>query len=130
MAALRKRAEIDSKHLIVLVEHDETEWNRSLDKSGFLKILFTSYFTVPFFKQSFLSFLVFSLELCLITCVVCHICRLKNVFTELCSTFYKEEGRRTKACIEKRNFVSVELSIRYCFKVRASLFVSVVPLII
>ena len=31
--ALRKRAEIDSKHLVVLVEHDETEWNRSLSKS-------------------------------------------------------------------------------------------------
>jgi hypothetical protein len=49
MVALRKRAEIDSKHLIVLVEHDETEWNRTLDKSGFLKLLFTSHFTVPFF---------------------------------------------------------------------------------
>ncbi|TVU28245.1 hypothetical protein EJB05_19755 [Eragrostis curvula] len=72
--ALRKRAEIDSKHLVVLVENDETEWNRSLNK-------------------------------------------LKNVFTELCSAFYKEEGRRIKARIEKRNFASVELSIRYCFKV-------------
>jgi len=72
--ALRKRAEIDSKHLVVLVEHDETEWNRSLSK-------------------------------------------LKNVFAELCSSFYKEEGRRIKARIEKRNFSSVELSIRYCFKV-------------
>jgi hypothetical protein len=30
--ALRKRAEIDSKHLVVLVEHDEAEWNRSLSK--------------------------------------------------------------------------------------------------
>ncbi|XP_062220107.1 uncharacterized protein LOC133919663 [Phragmites australis] len=30
--ALRKRAEIDSKHLVVLVEQDETEWNRSLNK--------------------------------------------------------------------------------------------------
>ncbi|KAK3158910.1 hypothetical protein QOZ80_2AG0143270 [Eleusine coracana subsp. coracana] len=74
MVALRKRAEIDSKYLVVLVEHDETEWNKSLDK-------------------------------------------LKNVFAELCSTFYKEEGRRIKARIEKRNFASVELSIRYCFKV-------------
>ncbi|KAG2653470.1 trafficking protein particle complex subunit 11-like [Panicum virgatum] len=72
--ALRKRAEIDSKHLVVLVEHDETEWNRSLSK-------------------------------------------LENVFAELCSSFYKEEGRRIKARIEKRNFSSVELSIRYCFKV-------------
>lgn len=39
IVALRKRAEIDSKHLVVLVEHDETEWNKSLDKSGFLKLL-------------------------------------------------------------------------------------------
>lgn len=31
--ALRKRAEIDSRHMIVLVEHDETEWSRSLSKS-------------------------------------------------------------------------------------------------
>ena len=31
--ALRKRAEIDSKHLVVLVEHDEAEWNRSLNMS-------------------------------------------------------------------------------------------------
>nr|CAB3450875.1 unnamed protein product [Digitaria exilis] len=72
--ALRKRAEIDSRHMIVLVEQDETEWSRSLSK-------------------------------------------LKNVFAELCSAFYKEEGRRIKARIEKRNFSSVELSIRYCFKV-------------
>ncbi|KAL6911366.1 hypothetical protein ACP4OV_000171 [Aristida adscensionis] len=72
--ALRKRAEIDSKNLIVLVEHDETEWNKSLNK-------------------------------------------LRNVFAELCSAFYKEEGRRVKARIEKRNFGSVELSVRYCYKV-------------
>lgn len=32
MVALRKRAEIDSKHLIVLVESDEAEWNASLLK--------------------------------------------------------------------------------------------------
>lgn len=74
IVALRKRAEIDSKHLVVLVEHDEAEWNRSLNK-------------------------------------------LKSVFAELCVAFYKEEGRRIKARIEKKNFASVELSIRYCFKV-------------
>ncbi|KAL5208681.1 hypothetical protein ABZP36_033116 [Zizania latifolia] len=72
--ALRKRAEIDSKHLVVLVERDESEWTKSLNK-------------------------------------------LKSIFTELCSTYYKDEGRRIKARIEKRNFSSVELSIRYCFKV-------------
>ncbi|KAI4981505.1 hypothetical protein ZWY2020_021997 [Hordeum vulgare] len=74
MVALRKRAEIDSKHLIVLVESDEAERNASLLK-------------------------------------------LRTIFTELCSTYYKEEGRRIKARIEKRNFSSVELSVRYCFKV-------------
>lgn len=72
--ALRKRAEIDSKNLIVLVQNDETERNKSLLK-------------------------------------------LMSVFAELCSTYYKEEGRRIKARIEKRNFSSVELSVRYCFKV-------------
>uniref|UniRef100_A0A0D9VK67 Trafficking protein particle complex subunit 11 n=1 Tax=Leersia perrieri TaxID=77586 RepID=A0A0D9VK67_9ORYZ len=72
--ALRKRAEIDSKHLVVLVERDEAEWTKSLNK-------------------------------------------LTSVFTELCTTYYKDEGRRIKARIEKRNFSSVELSIRYCFKV-------------
>uniref|UniRef100_J3LGF8 Trafficking protein particle complex subunit 11 n=1 Tax=Oryza brachyantha TaxID=4533 RepID=J3LGF8_ORYBR len=72
--ALRKRAEIDSKHLVVLVERDETEWTKSLNK-------------------------------------------LTSVFTELCTTYYKDEGRRIKSRIEKRNFSSVELSIRYCFKV-------------
>lgn len=74
MVALRKRAEIDSKHLIVLVESDEAERNASLLK-------------------------------------------LRTIFAELCSTYYKEEGRRIKARIEKRNFSSVELSVRYCFKV-------------
>uniref|UniRef100_A0A0D9YXC2 Trafficking protein particle complex subunit 11 n=1 Tax=Oryza glumipatula TaxID=40148 RepID=A0A0D9YXC2_9ORYZ len=72
--ALRKRAEIDSKHLVVLVERDEMEWTKSLNK-------------------------------------------LTTVFAELCMTYYKDEGRRVKARIEKRNFSSVELSIRYCFKV-------------
>ncbi|VAI48703.1 unnamed protein product [Triticum turgidum subsp. durum] len=68
MVALRKRAEIDSKHLIVLVESDEAERNASLLK-------------------------------------------LRTIFAELCSTYYKEEGRRIKARIEKRNFSSVELSV-------------------
>jgi len=53
----------------------------------------------------------------MIIAVIFCICRLENVFAELCSAFYKEEGRRIKARIEKRNFCSVELSIRYCFKV-------------
>jgi hypothetical protein len=69
-----------------------------------------------------------SLEVWMI--VIFCICRLKNVFAELCAAFYKEEGRRIKARIEKRNFASVELSIRYCFKVRASLSFDLVLLII
>ena len=66
----------------------------------------------------------------MIISIVSHICRLKNVFAELCSAFYKEEGRRIKARIEKRNFASVELSIRYCFKVRTSISKNLVLLII
>jgi trafficking protein particle complex subunit 11 len=62
--------------------------------------------------------------------VIFCICRLKNVFVELCAAFYKEEGRRIKARIEKKNFASVELSIRYCFKVRTSLSFNLVLLII
>lgn len=69
-------------------------------------------------------------EVCMIISVIFYICRLKNVFAELCSTFYKEEGRRIKARIEKRNFSSVELSIRYCFKARATLSFNLVLLII
>ena len=66
----------------------------------------------------------------MIIAVIFCICRLKNVFAELCSAFYKEEGRRIKARIEKRNFSSVELSIRYCFKVRTTLSFNLVLLMI
>ena len=66
----------------------------------------------------------------MIIAVIFCICRLENVFAELCSAFYKEEGRRIKARIEKRNFSSVELSIRYCFKVRTTLSFNLVLLMI
>ena len=66
----------------------------------------------------------------MIIAVIFCICRLENVFAELCSSFYKEEGRRIKARIEKRNFCSVELSIRYCFKVRTTLPFDLVLLLI
>ncbi|KAG8072122.1 hypothetical protein GUJ93_ZPchr0006g42132 [Zizania palustris] len=72
--ALRKHAEVDPKHLVVLVERGAAEWTKSLNK-------------------------------------------LKSVFTELCSIYYKDEGRRIKAHIDKRNFSSVELGIHYGFKV-------------
>jgi len=48
--ALRKRAEIDSKHLVVLVEHDEAEWNRSLNKS--VTFLFLCVLLLQFVEQS------------------------------------------------------------------------------
>ncbi|XP_074264314.1 uncharacterized protein LOC141586832 [Silene latifolia] len=43
--------------------------------------------------------------------------RLGSVFAELINTYYREEGRRVKTRVEKRNFASSELGIRYCFKV-------------
>ncbi|CAL9753822.1 unnamed protein product [Musa acuminata subsp. burmannicoides] len=43
--------------------------------------------------------------------------RLASIFAELCNTYYREEGRRIRTRIEKRTFNSVELNIRYCFKV-------------
>ncbi|CAL0313231.1 unnamed protein product [Lupinus luteus] len=42
---------------------------------------------------------------------------LANIFSELASTYYREEGRRIKQRIEKKNVSSVELIVRYCFKV-------------
>ncbi|XP_072972196.1 uncharacterized protein [Typha angustifolia] len=74
MIALRKRAEIDSKYLVVLTENDESELRQSLS-------------------------------------------RLASIFAELCMTYYKEEGRKIRSRIEKKGFASVELNIRYCFKV-------------
>jgi len=55
--ALRKRAEIDSKHLVVLVEHDETEWNRSLSKfvTFFLVLLFVDQLQPLFVYANFLG---------------------------------------------------------------------------
>ncbi|KAK9678673.1 hypothetical protein RND81_11G226600 [Saponaria officinalis] len=43
--------------------------------------------------------------------------RLGSVFAELINIYYREEGRRVKTRVEKRNFTSPELGIRYCFKV-------------
>ncbi|KAH9302364.1 hypothetical protein KI387_013947, partial [Taxus chinensis] len=43
--------------------------------------------------------------------------RLGGLFGELSNTYYREEGRRFKLRIEKRNFNSIELSVRYNFKV-------------
>ncbi|XAR58082.1 hypothetical protein NMG60_11026462 [Bertholletia excelsa] len=74
MIALRKRAEVDSKHLIVFVPDDVSELKESLNRLG-------------------------------------------NTFAELANTYYRDEGRRIRARLERKSLSSVELSIRYCFKV-------------
>lgn len=43
--------------------------------------------------------------------------RLASTFAELANTYYRDEGRRIKTRVEKKNTNSVELNIRYCFKV-------------
>ncbi|KAL7192798.1 hypothetical protein ACSBR2_024589 [Camellia fascicularis] len=74
MIALRKRAELDSKYLVVFVPNNELELAQSLNRLG-------------------------------------------NIFAELSNTYYRDEGRRIKTCLERKSISSVELSIRYCFKV-------------
>ncbi|KAF6174165.1 hypothetical protein GIB67_033697 [Kingdonia uniflora] len=70
MIALRKRAEVDSKYLLVFLQNDSESLNR-----------------------------------------------LTSTLAELANTYYREEGRRIKARIEKKNVNSMELNIRYSFKV-------------
>ncbi|KAF3447851.1 hypothetical protein FNV43_RR08557 [Rhamnella rubrinervis] len=43
--------------------------------------------------------------------------RLGSIFAELANTYYRDEGRKVKTRIEKKSFSSIELSVRYCFKV-------------
>ncbi|XP_010029555.2 trafficking protein particle complex subunit 11 [Eucalyptus grandis] len=43
--------------------------------------------------------------------------RLANTVVELANTYYRDEGRRIKTRVEKKSFSSIELNIRYCFKV-------------
>ncbi|GAB4847648.1 hypothetical protein Ancab_026709 [Ancistrocladus abbreviatus] len=74
MNALRKRAEVDSKYIIIFSLNDESELKQSLNRLGIL-------------------------------------------FAELINVYYRDEGRRIKTRIEKKNFSSVDLCIRYCFKV-------------
>jgi hypothetical protein len=47
----------------------------------------------------------------------------------LSGVYYREEGRRVKQRIEKKNVSSVELIVRYCFKVCIIYFVIVVLVI-
>ena len=42
--------------------------------------------------------------------------RLGNILSEIVVVFYKEEGRRIKARLEKRAFTFNELGVRYNFK--------------
>ncbi|KAK9284885.1 hypothetical protein L1049_024066 [Liquidambar formosana] len=74
MIALRKRAEVDSKYIIMIIPNDASELKESLNRLG-------------------------------------------GAFAELATTYYKDEGRRIKTRIEKKSFNSIELNIRYCFKV-------------
>ncbi|KAK2977149.1 hypothetical protein RJ640_027762, partial [Escallonia rubra] len=46
-----------------------------------------------------------------------HLIVLGNTFAELSNSFYRDEGRRVKARLERKSFSSIELNIRYCFKV-------------
>ncbi|KAA8532099.1 hypothetical protein F0562_006759 [Nyssa sinensis] len=43
--------------------------------------------------------------------------RMGNTFAELANTYYRDEGRRIKMRLERKSFSSIELNIRYCFKV-------------
>ncbi|KAL8546718.1 hypothetical protein ACS0TY_006444 [Phlomoides rotata] len=74
MIALRKRAEVDSKNLIIFVPDAEAELQQSLS-------------------------------------------RLSTAFGDLANTYYRDESRKVKARLERKSFGSVELNVRYCFKV-------------
>ncbi|XP_057952195.1 uncharacterized protein LOC131146552 [Malania oleifera] len=43
--------------------------------------------------------------------------RLGSIFAELAIMYYRDEGRRIKTRIERKSFNSIDLNIRYCFKV-------------
>ncbi|PKI57065.1 trafficking protein particle complex subunit 11 [Punica granatum] len=74
MIALRKRAEVDLKYLLIYTPDDASELKQSLERLG-------------------------------------------SAFSELASTYYREEGRRIRTKVEKKSFSYPELHIRYCFKV-------------
>ncbi|KAL5063542.1 hypothetical protein RYX36_025279 [Vicia faba] len=74
MIALRKRAELEAKYVVILNPNNDSEFQSSLN-------------------------------------------RLASIFSELSGVYYKEEGKRVKQRIEKKNVSAVELIVRYCFKV-------------
>ncbi|GLT39370.1 hypothetical protein SLA2020_135670 [Shorea laevis] len=74
LLALRKRAEVDAKHLLLFNRDDPFELKQSLSRLG-------------------------------------------AAFAELAAIYYRDEARRIKTRIEKKTFNSVDLHVRYCFKV-------------
>ncbi|CAL1366675.1 unnamed protein product [Linum trigynum] len=74
MGALRKRSELDAKHIVFFNSGDELQLKESLNKLG-------------------------------------------STFAELATAYYREEGRKIKPRVEKKNVSSIELNIRNCFKV-------------
>ncbi|KAJ7953252.1 Trafficking protein particle complex subunit 11 [Quillaja saponaria] len=74
MIALHKRAEVDSKYVVVFNPNDTSELKQSLSRLG-------------------------------------------CAFAELAITYYRDEGHRIKTRINKKITSSIELNIRYCFKV-------------
>lgn len=44
-------------------------------------------------------------------------CRLGSTFAELANAYYRDEGRRVKTRLERKSYSSIELNIRYSFKV-------------
>lgn len=80
MLALRKRAELDSKYVVILKPDEPSELKQSLRRLG-------------------------------------------SALAELANIYYRDEGKRVKLRIEKKtsSSSSIELHIRYCFKVRAPL---------
>lgn len=47
----------------------------------------------------------------------CVLYSLASLFAELSNSYYREEGRRVRVRVEKKNFAFPELHIHYCFKV-------------
>ncbi|CAK7357578.1 unnamed protein product [Dovyalis caffra] len=104
MIALRKRAEIDAKYIVVFNHSDDSQ----------LKQSFYRHVAVIFFV------VLMSGGLCIFVVnvnVECGFCRLRSTLAELANVYYKEEGRKIKTRVEKKSFNSHELNVRYCFKV-------------
>lgn len=102
--ALRKRAEVDSKYVLFFNSSMDSELKLSLSRYALL--LFSCFL---FYTYNKLSFHQCASTLC--------VCRIASAFAELALVYYREEGRRIKSRIEKRSSNSLDLNVRYCFKV-------------